>query len=787
MVVDYSKIQVDRTQPLDVGNVVWVRLDGYPWWPAIVVNRKEREPGVELEEGEKLAPESQSNRMVEFFNDEGRVAVIQVNDICEYTTNMKLVRQSGKPRKDVIKACREANHHIETKGTRAQTIRYSGLPPFEDYIRPRNKQPRNGPGSSADVSMDGYDDEDDDDEDNDGRIEVSSRRKGKIKRKSESARKPDSGGTESLPRRRNSDIPRKSKKRVDKHDPVLANAPKEGRLAKSGSYRSREHSSNDMLTDSPPSRKHGSGLSPNSRVPSSRPQSLTRNLDPDTPKSEYRNRDSEPERENGSQTARYKTNTGSKKNRCDSERTSRKRDSDDRGGTDHASMTEKPPRKRHKGKSRWSDGPEHDSDKREPREEKKYSKRVPDSGKRPRTEDFSDSDSEESSLDAYPRRESKVVSETKREDEVSDGEGGSQMEPVDNALAMDKSKTDDVIGDFDCDIVDESDIGPDSDSGSPSREELSDQFEKFQMALIQYHDDLLEMEYFRKLELEKFDQAKKKRQILIAEIQKLKKVSVSRDTLNDTGVREKLSPFIQTLKNRTPRLVEDMNLLAKYWASHVKVGKFRSKPARSIETKTSTVGRVQDGGRKAGRKSEERIEGSTKVAVDKIPNATVSSPKVEDNMKRKVKTEEMEVDEDEKHSGGNSARVKKNSVEAKRSQESTKFADDKQNEAVNVPKTEDVVPVGVESMKESRVAERAKLFKPETNLKALSVLIKSAGRSDEEITRMTGLVEREIRNRAKDEKEYYSLSVRIIKTLKKKSNIEKLWTSNSAAHLFSAI
>lgn len=49
-----------------VGLVVWARLVGFPWWPAVVVDRKEHP---EMETGGTLPIAAESSRVVELFKD----------------------------------------------------------------------------------------------------------------------------------------------------------------------------------------------------------------------------------------------------------------------------------------------------------------------------------------------------------------------------------------------------------------------------------------------------------------------------------------------------------------------------------------------------------------------------------------------------------------------------------------------------------------------------------------------------------------------------------------------
>lgn len=103
-----------------VGLVVWARLASFPWWPGVVVNREEHEKTVDLDPGEKLPAAAETNRMVEFFNDNRRVSVVKFKDMIEYSSNIYKVNRAGKHFSDVIIACEEANDYIATKGLPVQ-------------------------------------------------------------------------------------------------------------------------------------------------------------------------------------------------------------------------------------------------------------------------------------------------------------------------------------------------------------------------------------------------------------------------------------------------------------------------------------------------------------------------------------------------------------------------------------------------------------------------------------------------------------------------------------------
>lgn len=105
-----------------LGLVVWARQENFPWWPAVVIDRKEREKNVLVEHTETLPAAAIYNRLVKFFpNDGEKVAVLEVDDLLEYSTNLHKVSRAGDADiNNVIDACEKANAYIDTKGLSAQ-------------------------------------------------------------------------------------------------------------------------------------------------------------------------------------------------------------------------------------------------------------------------------------------------------------------------------------------------------------------------------------------------------------------------------------------------------------------------------------------------------------------------------------------------------------------------------------------------------------------------------------------------------------------------------------------
>lgn len=103
-----------------VGLVVWVRLDGFPWWPAVIVDRKEHEKNITTEAQKKLPVEANNNRTVELFNYSQRVAVLQLKRLVEYSSHINKVSGADAHRNSVHHACYEAHAYIASKGLPGQ-------------------------------------------------------------------------------------------------------------------------------------------------------------------------------------------------------------------------------------------------------------------------------------------------------------------------------------------------------------------------------------------------------------------------------------------------------------------------------------------------------------------------------------------------------------------------------------------------------------------------------------------------------------------------------------------
>jgi len=79
------------------------------------VDRRDHEAELNLTPDENLPAVNGHNSMVEWFDEEKKVSVVENEKICEYTTNMHLVRESVYLQNLVQKACRGANQYLEAK------------------------------------------------------------------------------------------------------------------------------------------------------------------------------------------------------------------------------------------------------------------------------------------------------------------------------------------------------------------------------------------------------------------------------------------------------------------------------------------------------------------------------------------------------------------------------------------------------------------------------------------------------------------------------------------------
>lgn len=125
------------------GVVVWAKLEGFPWWPALIRERELHEQKLLPAERAVLPAYAGDSRMVEFFNDGNRVAVIKIRAMAEYSSNMELQTHSGED-KDVIDcAVEEADLYLRAAGVDFQ--RRARAIPFPPRARSLRRARGNDP------------------------------------------------------------------------------------------------------------------------------------------------------------------------------------------------------------------------------------------------------------------------------------------------------------------------------------------------------------------------------------------------------------------------------------------------------------------------------------------------------------------------------------------------------------------------------------------------------------------------------------------------------------------
>lgn len=115
-----NKIQATYTKNPAVGTAVWTRVDEWPWWPAVVVNREEAEAQVAEDLVSKFPKATSANVMVGFGNWENIVDVVKISRIAEFTRNIGLMRNGDNYAEDVINAANEARKWIIDEGNETQ-------------------------------------------------------------------------------------------------------------------------------------------------------------------------------------------------------------------------------------------------------------------------------------------------------------------------------------------------------------------------------------------------------------------------------------------------------------------------------------------------------------------------------------------------------------------------------------------------------------------------------------------------------------------------------------------
>lgn len=102
----------DEDSEYSIGTVLWINLDGYPWWPARVIHESECDfPSLEVER----IPKGQI--LVEFFNDQNHFCLVEKKNARPFPDAeiYKLAKSDTTYRKTIIGAAKEAKEFMEVR------------------------------------------------------------------------------------------------------------------------------------------------------------------------------------------------------------------------------------------------------------------------------------------------------------------------------------------------------------------------------------------------------------------------------------------------------------------------------------------------------------------------------------------------------------------------------------------------------------------------------------------------------------------------------------------------
>jgi len=130
------KLQINRDIRLEVGLLVWVLFESKTWTPALIIDRNQHKSKIVLQKHHNIPKPTNTNFMVQYVLEKS-VSVFESECICDYTNNMHLVHHPGKPRRDIVQACVDANRYLSTdpNAISSQVKRFHALEPFEQYIK----------------------------------------------------------------------------------------------------------------------------------------------------------------------------------------------------------------------------------------------------------------------------------------------------------------------------------------------------------------------------------------------------------------------------------------------------------------------------------------------------------------------------------------------------------------------------------------------------------------------------------------------------------------------------
>lgn len=116
------------------GVVVWAKIDGFPMWPAVIRARSHIEPALREEERSCLPPQQANTRLVEFFNDDNNIAVVDLTNMDLFTSDVYHLSRAGSALRTIIsEACTEAETFILACG-----LPFQRNATFKDNHRPRS-------------------------------------------------------------------------------------------------------------------------------------------------------------------------------------------------------------------------------------------------------------------------------------------------------------------------------------------------------------------------------------------------------------------------------------------------------------------------------------------------------------------------------------------------------------------------------------------------------------------------------------------------------------------------
>lgn len=104
----------------EVGALVWAHIEGWPWWPAVVVNRSVAEGRVAEDLVAKFPPDTEHNATVMFFNWDDTFDVMELSQMEDFIRSISKVQCGGPHQPEVIAAAEEAVNWLRIRGNKEQ-------------------------------------------------------------------------------------------------------------------------------------------------------------------------------------------------------------------------------------------------------------------------------------------------------------------------------------------------------------------------------------------------------------------------------------------------------------------------------------------------------------------------------------------------------------------------------------------------------------------------------------------------------------------------------------------